>query len=93
VNAWLLAASPTSWRFRHALQTPHHPPCCLLRRYRNTLAATLALLLATVAPAAATWTSCATGATVFKVADVTLVPSPVKPGDVANFTIKADAGG
>jgi hypothetical protein len=52
----------------------------------------VALALAVPLPAAATWTDCSTTPVLFKVSDVTLVPDPVKPGDTANFTIKADAG-
>lgn len=50
------------------------------------LAATAAVL-----PAAHAWTDCATGSTVFKVSDVTLDPQPVKPGDTAQFVIKAES--
>lgn len=61
-------------------------------RQRASLLAAAALLLAAVAlPGAAAWTDCSTGPTVFKVSEVELVPTVVKPGDVANFTITAEA--
>ncbi|KAL4855366.1 Phosphatidylglycerol/phosphatidylinositol transfer protein [Chlorella vulgaris] len=58
-------------------------------RHTLVFAAMLLLAAATAVPAAAEWSNCATGSPVFSVSDVTLVPSPVKPGDTANFTIVA----
>ncbi|KAL4444205.1 hypothetical protein ABPG75_011942 [Micractinium tetrahymenae] len=52
----------------------------------------LLLLLAAVGAASATWTDCASGPSTFKVSSVTLEPSPVKPGDTAQFSIKAESG-
>lgn len=52
----------------------------------------LLLLLAAVGAANAAWTDCSSGHSAFKVSSVTLEPSPVKPGDTAQFSIKAESG-
>ena len=48
----------------------------------------LLLLLAAAGGVRAEWNDCSSGATIFNVSDVTLDPSPVRPGDVARFLIK-----
>ncbi|KAL4441452.1 hypothetical protein ABPG77_001956 [Micractinium sp. CCAP 211/92] len=54
--------------------------------------ARLLLLLAAAGAGSAAWTDCASGPSTFKVSTVSLEPSPVKPGDTAQFSIKAESG-
>lgn len=64
------------------------------RRHDSGTAAAgrLLLLLAAAGMARAAWTDCASGPTTFKVGSASLEPSPVKPGDTAQFLIKAESG-
>lgn len=68
------------------------------RQCRRAVAATslslllVCLVLALAVPGAAAWTDCSIGPSIFKVSDVTLDPSPVQPGDTANFLITAHSG-